>query len=223
MDTLGLSRTDRLLLLTGAPLAGLALAFFLPRLADWLLGLRWIPFRGPIRVVETFDDGWALFVTLGVGLLLGLGFAVVAIVDSLTVTVSMAEIRLTREQHTRTIPRSDVDAVFLDGKRLVVLDRGSRQLVYERHEARSAEVARVFRAYGYPWRDADPYTGQYRRWVPDTPDLPAAVNVLLKARGAALEKKNGRDIAELRDEVQKLGYVVRDEGNRQYWRPCGTQ
>jgi hypothetical protein len=55
--------------------------------------------------------------------------------------------------------------------------------------------------------------------VPDTPDLPGAVHALLKAREAALKKRAGRDVAELRDEVQKLGFVVRETATRQYWRP----
>jgi hypothetical protein len=42
---------------------------------------------------------------------------------------------------------------------------------------------------------------------------------VLKARELALRKRAGRDVAELRDEAQKLGFVVRDDGVRQYWRP----
>jgi hypothetical protein len=60
--------------------------------------------------------------------------------------------------------------------------------------------------------------GEYRRWVPDTPDLPIGADALLKARQRALDSDQGGDVAELRDELARLGVVVRDEAKRQYWR-----
>jgi cysteinyl-tRNA synthetase len=51
------------------------------------------------------------------------------------------------------------------------------------------------------------------------PELSPSAHALLKAREKALQDKNEKDIAELRDELAKLGYIVRDEGKRQFWRP----
>jgi len=79
--------------------------------------------------------------------------------------------------------------------------------------------AAAFRKHGYPWSDdGDPHRDQYRRWVPDMPDLPASANALLKARELALQKKDKTDAEDLRKELARLGYVVREEGTRQYWR-----
>ena len=58
--------------------------------------------------------------------------------------------------------------------------------------------------------------------MPDTPDLPAAVNALLRARERALEDGDHADAADLRREITKLGHVVRTEHHRQYWRPQVT-
>lgn len=216
---LGLPLGDRLLLVVGAPGLGLVLGYFVPRVTKWVVARRWLPMRGPFKLIDSFDDGTVLLVSLLVGAVGGIAFAFVAIADLLKVTLTDTEIRLDRNERSRTVPRSEVDAVFLDGKQLVVLDRESRQLVRESQEARPAEVGRAFRAHGYPWLDGDPYVELYRRWVPDTPDLPATVNAVLAARGIALKQRVARDVAELRDEVQKCGFVVRDEGDRQYWRP----
>ena len=181
--------------------------------------LPWVPLQGPLELLAALDRRWTVAVCTSAGLVLGLVVAVGAIVESLTVALTDTGIRLRRNGRTRAVARSDVDAVFLDGKRLVVLDRASRQVVRDRPEATAAEVERAFRAHGYPWRDRDPYTDLYRRWVPDTPNLPPSVNAVLAAREVMLRGKLDRDVAELRDEVQELGFTVRDEQFRQYWRP----
>ena len=51
------------------------------------------------------------------------------------------------------------------------------------------------------------------------PDLPQAADAFLRARARALRDDKKDDAAELRDELAKLGVVVRDEKKKQYWRP----
>jgi hypothetical protein len=216
---LGFSLGDRLFICAGFPLLGAGIGYLLPHLAGWALQLPWVPLGGPLRLVASLRGPWALAALVGIGAALGLGFAVLAVVESLKVTLTDNAIRLDKDGRSRAVARSEVAAVFVDGKALVVLDRESRQLVRDTCESKPAAVARAFRAHGYPWVEGDPYAELYRRWVPGTPDLPAAADALLKARELALRKRAGRDIAELRDEVQKLGFVVRDDGSRQYWRP----
>ena len=217
---LGLSRGDRWLIWLGFPLVGLAAGWALPVLARWLLTLPWVPFAGPARLVAALGSGFGRVALIGAGLLLGLVFALVAVHETLRVTVADVEVRLRLGDTTRTVPRGEVTAVFVDGRHLVVLDRESRQVVRDRLErAGDPHVAAAFRAHGYPWLEGDPYATLFRRWVPDLPDLPGAVNAVLAARAVALKNKSGTDAAELRDEVQKLGYTVRDDGTTQHWRP----
>ena len=82
-----------------------------------------------------------------------------------------------------------------------------------------ASFAAAFRRHGYPWHAHDPYADLFRRWVPDSGHLPPPVDAVLAARGTALRKKARTEARELRDAVEKLGFVVRDEGDRQFWRP----
>lgn len=216
---LGLSTAVRTSLIIGGPLLGLVLGYYLPAIAAWLSTLPWIPMRGPLRLIAFFDEWWATVAFLTAGLLLGALFAHTAITGSLRLVVTDRSLRLDLDGESRTIARDLIDAVFLDGPELVVLDRESRQLARERHESTADAIARAMRAHGYPWTGQDPYEQLYRRWVRDGPELPSAVNAVLVAREAALRRKVRRDVVELHDEVQKLGFVVRDDGHRQYWRP----
>ncbi|WP_432976284.1 YqeB family protein [Dactylosporangium sp. CA-233914] len=217
---LGFSRGDRLVMLGGFPLAGGLAGWFLPVVARWLISLDWVPFAGPLRLVAHLDSGWGRAGVLAAGLVAGGLLGAGAVHESLRVTVGDELLTVVRGEARRTVARSSVDAVFMDGRLLVVLDRESRQVIrdsLENHD--SPDVARAFLAHGYPWVDHDPYRELYRRWVPDLPDLPAAVNAVLAARGKALEAGSAADAEELRDEVQKLGYTVRDVGKVQHWRP----
>ncbi|RKN37911.1 YqeB family protein [Streptomyces hoynatensis] len=216
---LGLPVGDRVVLFAGIPVLGALIGLCLPWVAERAAGVRWLPGRGPLRVIASHEGPWTTAGLCGAGLLVGLCFGAYAAHVSLRVTLTDAMLRSVRAGRERCIARPEVDAVFLDGKQLVLLDRESRQLLSDRIEAPPKEVARAFTAHGYPWVKGDPYAGLYRRWVPETPDLPPAVNALLKARQVALEKKAEEETAELRAEVERLGYVVRDRSARQYWRP----
>ncbi|MGI5237359.1 YqeB family protein [Dactylosporangium sp. CA-139066] len=217
---LGLSRSDRVVVLGGFPLLGGLIGWALPAVARWVLQLRWAPFGGPLRLVERLDGGWGLAGAVACGALLGAAIGFIAVHEALRVIVGDEGLVVEKGDSRRTVAKSDVDAVFVEGRQLVVLDRESRQVVRDRLEnAERPRVRKAFAAHGYPWVDEDPYDGLFRRWVPDLPDLPGSVNALLAARAKALEGGGGADAAELRDEVQKLGYTVRDGDKVQYWRP----
>jgi hypothetical protein len=217
--TLGFSPSTRGTFLVGLPLLGTALGFFLPRLATAALRLPWVPFQGPIKLVASLHGAWAL-VTALVGAAAGLWFAFMIIKETLAVTITDREVRLAKDDAVRVVARHDVGAVFLDGKQLVLLTTSGEELAREPHESTPDRIAQAFTSHGYPWSpNGDPHRDAYRRWVPDTPELPAAIDALLKARQRALDKKDARDAADLGREVGKLGYVVRDEQTHQYWRP----
>ncbi|HZX02224.1 CysS/YqeB C-terminal domain-containing protein, partial [Kribbella sp.] len=60
----------------------------------------------------------------------------------------------------------------------------------------------------------------FRRWIEDDPELPPAVNAILKVRSKAFDDgdKGKADLRELRDELTNLGYTVKDKDKKQYWR-----
>lgn len=216
---LGLSVGDKAILFAGIPALGALFGLCLPWVAERVSEVRWLPGGGPLRLIAAHQGFWTTAGLCALGLLLGLCFGAYAVHVSLRVVLTDSSLRAVRAGRERCIARSQVETVFLDDKQLVVLDRESRQLLREPTETRRADMARAFSAHGYPWVKGDPYAGLYHRWVPDSPDLPPAVNALLKARQIALEKKAEQETAELRDEVERLGYVVRDRSKRQYWRP----
>ncbi|MCM3267639.1 YqeB family protein [Paenibacillus elgii] len=220
---IGFSVAIRVLIFAGCIVLGIALGYFIPLIAKWALTLPWVPFEGPLKLITSFSGVWVTVVTSLLGLLAGLWFAEEVIKDTLRVVVSGETIRLEKDGIVQDLSLADISLVFLDGKQLVILGNTGEELARETYEWASGRIAGALTEHGYPWSPGgDPYKEQFRRWVLDTPDLPPAVNALLKAREIALQKKEKGEAKELRLEVSKLGFVVKDEETRQYWRAQTT-
>ena len=197
------------------PAAGVALGRFLTWAVRWLAGQRWAPLPGPVRAVTELPEPP---VTIGgalIGALAGLVLAGFVHQEMLRVTVSRTEVTLARPGTTRVVDRAAMAVAFLDRDRLVLLDRVGAELA---REPSHLPAGRLAAAFGPAWADRDPYADSYRRWVPESPELPPGARALLTARERALKAGDSHDIAELRDELARLGIVVRDESTRQYWR-----
>ncbi|MCP3775505.1 DUF308 domain-containing protein [Paenibacillus sp. MZ04-78.2] len=215
----------RALIFVGCTILGIALGYFIPMIAQWAATLPWIPFQGPLKLISSFSGAWVTTVVTSIlGLLTGLWFAEEVIKDTLRVVVSGETIRLEKDGIVQELSFENISMVFLDGKQLVFLGHAGQELARDKYDWASERIVSALTAHGYAWSpDGDPYKGQYHRWVQDAPDLPPAVNALLKAREKALKNEEGREAKELRSEVAKHGVVVRDEETRQYWRMQATE
>lgn len=198
----------RVLVWIGFPLLGAAGGWLLKVAAGWIASWPWGPFRGPFLLVAAVDEPHATVGALAVGGLAGLVVAYLTALDRLTVTVAGDQVTLARGGTVRSAERRLGDAVFMDGKQLVLLGTAGDELAREGSDLDAERLTDAFRTHGYPWRvDGDPFADRYRRWVEDEPELAAGAN--------------GDDAAELRAELAKLGVVVRDQRKRQYWRRTG--
>ena len=208
----------RALVWTGLPVAGAGLALGLCRAAEWLVEQRWVPTPGPVRLVASLPEPQATVGAVVVGLLAGLVLAGLVDQESLRVTLSRTEVTLSRPGTTRVLDRATVATAFPDRDRLVLLNGAGAEVAREPSHLPARRLAAAFAAYGIAWSDRDPYADDYRRWVPESPDLPAGARALLTARERALKSGDTHDIDELRGELARLGIVVREEKTRQYWR-----
>jgi hypothetical protein len=204
----------RVLAWLGLPLAGAALLFSVVRLAGWL------PLPGPLRLARGLPEPAATIVVMVVGMSLGLILAALVDRESLTVRLTVAEVVLSRPGSAAVVPRREVAVAFPDRDELVLLSPTGRELAREPCHLSAARLGRAFTDYGIAWADQDPYLASYRRWVPGLPELPNSAHALLAARQEALKSGDDGDKRELRAELGRLGYVVRDDRKRQYWRPA---
>ncbi|MFM9578150.1 YqeB family protein [Streptomyces caniscabiei] len=197
-------------------LAGAGVGWLVGFLADWLVTLPGVPLQGPAELVASVPAPWLPAAGSVAGLALGLD----AQHEQLVIRLSDDRAVLTSKGRAQEFSRDVIAAVFRDGKQLVLLGHDSGELTRQECDLDVGRVADAFTEHGYVWADADPHKDEFRRWVRDTPGLPEGANAILKARQESLEKKSPSDddVRELREELARLGVVVRDEKRRQYWR-----
>jgi hypothetical protein len=200
---------------TGLPAAGAGVGWLVHQLPGWLLRIPLMPMRGPLRLVDRLGEPEATIGALVLGAVAGLVLAGLVDRESLTVRLSRTEVTLTRPGTTRTVPRGAVAVAYRDGDQLVLLGRSGQELA---REPSHLSAGRLAPAFGAAWSAGDPYAGSYRRWVPDLPDVPAEAAALFAARQRALDRGDGDDARDLRDELGRLGFVLRDEKKRQHFR-----
>ncbi|GAA1634513.1 YqeB family protein [Actinoplanes couchii] len=210
---------ERALVMIGPAALGVLLAVLLPILGRWLSGVGF-PLLGVVwRVLAAVDDWWKVAVQAAIFAVVGALVSVEILRRSTRVTVDADGVRLQTGDRQVTVPRVEIDFVFMERKSLIILDRESRQMFHGEPQADPVPLEKTFLEYGYPWRDDDPFTDLYRPWAPDSGELPVAVEAVLSARALAVRKKAHKEAAELRGSLEKLGYAIRDDGDRQLWRP----
>ena len=214
----GFDDGERPFVLIVFPLIGGLIGLCVRPVASWASGVDQLPFGIITDLISDWDSLWATLIPIFVGLLAGLAFALYAIHDTVKVTIGPDTLTLDRGDRHQQFGRGEIDAVFVESKRLVVLDRRTAEVANEPFDAESARLSAALRTRGYPWFDADPYASSFRRWLDGSPELTESEHFVLRTRGKALADDDEEDLADLQDELTKLGLVVRDEGNRQYWR-----
>ncbi|WP_435735315.1 hypothetical protein V5D56_10585 [Cellulosimicrobium sp. PMB13] len=224
------SALELAVLWTILPLLGAGIAVVVLRGTGWYAELPVAPFQGPARLVaELLADRGALGAVVALGLGAGAGLLLARHVrrDIAVVTVGPEVASVVLRDVTTDLARSEVTDVFVDRKALVVLGvrdgAPSGELAHVVTELETPRLEAAFRSHGWPWRDADPYAQEFRRWVPGDDALPTSADAVLRARSSMLEAKKVDDAADLRRELGRLGIVVRDVGSVQHWRATGER
>lgn len=215
---LGLSRSDKSILIIIPPILGALLGWFMPTIAGWLVKVPLIPFKGPLEWIATLEGNWLSIIAMIVGVIAGIIFTLYVFHESLKITISDSEVKLEIKEKDETIEKKDIFAIFMEGKYLTFLGVDGVELYREQSDEKTELVEDAFKYHGYSWAGADPFENQYQRWIADYPDLPSHVNALLSAREHALKNDEDEEAQILRKDLAKLGVVIRDKDKRQYVR-----
>ncbi|GAA3076603.1 YqeB family protein [Streptosporangium carneum] len=213
------SAGTHLFLWTVFPFGGAAVGWLLSQAPGWITRIPALPTMEKIEFLARLSGPVMTAVLVVAGLVAGCVVTLMAYDDIVTVEVTPDRTSITRSGDTKTLDRELVGAVFVDGKHLVLLGGDTGELAREKTDHGGDKLRSAFEAHGYPWHDGDPHKGEFQRWVDGMPGLDSHAQAILRARQKALEAKDSDDVAELRAELSRHGVVVREDGNRQYWRP----
>ncbi|MEU4766182.1 hypothetical protein AB0H12_23280 [Actinosynnema sp. NPDC023794] len=198
---------------------GCAAAFATAPLANWLLDLTGSA-PAPLRLAAQLPTAWAVPVLTLLGAATGTWLAATARRESPVVTVRRDHIAVHHDYTALHVPRDRTNAVFTDGRDLVVLDHDAGELARVRAtDLPTGALLEAFERFGYPWRGTtDPHETEFTRWIDGTPDLDPATHTLLRTRHRALADKKAGAAAEALDELRAKGIAVRDRDGAQQYR-----
>ncbi|MGP4017351.1 YqeB family protein [Saccharopolyspora sp. 5N708] len=217
--TLRMSSAVLWVLRIGCGTLGLGLGFLVKPLVQWFIDLLGEA-PGPLRLAATLPTAWAVPVLAVVGLVAGSWLAAEAQKESLELTIDEAGVRLKQNGAERYLHRAEIDAVFQDRKDLVFLDATTRQLArHKSSDLSKTKVRAAFERLGYPWAGtSDPHENEFSKWLDGHPGLDDQANALFRARARALTDKQRGAAADLADQLQAIGVVLRDREETQQYR-----
>src|SRR5699024_9258772 len=169
-------------------------------------------------LIASFNSMWVSIVAALIGIIVGIMLTFIIFDENLEVTISDKNLHLKLGDKADTIEKKDISAIYMENKQLIILGQNSEELYREVIETKKDTVREAFKHYQYPWKEKDPFDSDYQRWVLGHPDFPEKINVLLYVREHALKEDKKKKAKDLRDDLAKLGVVIRDERNAQYVR-----
>lgn len=114
------------------PLLGGVIGWVLSQVPRWSQDLAWIPFRGPLELLDQLSGRTTTGVLIDLGVILGGVVALTAYDDIVRIDVARDVVRFTRAGEAVEIPAADVAGAFTDGKFIVIVDSAGRELVPEK-------------------------------------------------------------------------------------------
>lgn len=207
------------------PTAGALLGFALSRAPSWTAKLEWFPTLPWLPDKDTIAEladtfGFKVTVALTIaGLLVGCFLALMTYDEIVSVTIDENSVTIKRGDKETAFAATEVKYAFVDNGHLVMLKPSSEELVREETDLARDALQNGFASHGYTWCEHDPYADYFTRWVDGMSGLSQDANAILRARQIALDIEDLADQRELRTELARHHFVVRDDGKRQYWRP----
>ncbi|WP_449374923.1 YqeB family protein, partial [Bacillus licheniformis] len=135
---IGLSKIEKTLYWIIPPVLGAVLGWFLPVIADWVLTIPIVPFKGPLEFITSLNNFWVSIIAAVIGIVAGLFFSQYIFTEILQVFISDQNVKLLFKEKEVVIEKKDISAVYLENKDLVVLDHKGTELYREQLESKRA-------------------------------------------------------------------------------------
>lgn len=215
---LGLTKFDKGLIIVIPMFFGGLIGWFIPFIAQWLLKLPIVPLEKLIGFIASLNSPWVSIVATIIGIIVGILLTFIIFDESLEITVSDHQLQFKLGDKLDSIEKKDISAIYMENKEIIVLSQESCELYRGLIDIKKGTVQDTFTVHHYPWHAQDPFQNEYERWVLGHPDFPEKVGALLYAREQALKEDKKKDTQFLREDLAKLGAVIKDERNGQYVR-----
>ncbi len=138
MDRVSVGRRGRRLAALGAP--------------GWWEG-KPLPFGGVFEILDDLSGPLLTIILIVLGIVAGVLVTLTAYDEVVTVTLTDTDVEVKAADKAKSFRRDQVDAVFTDGKTLVLQARDTSELVRQKTDHKEARLKAAFESHRYPWHD----------------------------------------------------------------------
>ena len=148
----GFDRGGRAFILVLFVAGGLALGFLLPLLARWASDLPWVPLRGPLELISSFEAGWLVWGRPVLGAAAAPGSPSPSSATPRSSTSRTTRFASRRQDRSSASSReTKVDGVHRVGSNTVIENSRGRVLFQGDVEGGTDALRAAFLRHGYPW------------------------------------------------------------------------
>lgn len=213
------TKIDTVLIWLLPPVIGTVIGWLLPTWAGAASKLPWIPFiKGPLDLIASFDSPWTIVVTTILGIITGIILTILAYNYTLMITITTQKLSFGLEQEVWYFLKKDIQVVFMEGKEVIVLSNDDIELFRCKTELKARHIKAALAEYDYLFAVKNPFENEFKKWVPELPELSRSAHALLKARERSVKENDLKNCLELSIELAKIGISVRDRNQQQYFR-----
>ncbi|WP_446664950.1 YqeB family protein [Flexivirga sp. B27] len=122
-----------------------------PWIARWLRDIPAVPFHAALDQLASFDQPWSHVARPALGIVLGVGAALVIVLTAHRLEVYDDHLVIRRGDDRRSIARDDIVGIHRDGKKIVIDGKQGRRIFADEVEAKAQQVRAAFLDRGYPY------------------------------------------------------------------------
>jgi len=129
---------------------GAALGWVAPWVIGWGLSLPWLPFKGPLAILDQLEGNFGGWLLIVVGAVAGLVLGFLAMADTTKIEITARDITFVKGDKKQRFARSQIGTVMIDGSHLVLRDRADADLVRQKVDGSMHELTEALRSHDWP-------------------------------------------------------------------------
>lgn len=190
-SVIGLGFLEKLLAIVSPILLGI-IGYFSPKLIEII---KRIPLFSDSKIIELLNfinPFWLPIILMLIGVIAGILFSLIVYSDALKMNITSESIHVNKDDQKKQITRSNVKAVFVDKRQVVIIDQEDREWLRETSDINPSKIKDTFLMQGFPWVEQDPYKHEYSLWKLEDERFNKSINTILYERRNALREGNSK-------------------------------
>ncbi|MGN5649153.1 YqeB family protein [Bacillus sp. Brlt_9] len=216
-SVIGLGFLEKLLTIVSPILLGI-IGYFSPKLIEIIKGIPLFSDSKIIELLNSINPFWLPIILMLIGAIAGILFSFIIYSDALKMKINSEGIHMSKDEQEKQITRSNVKAVFVDKRQVVIIDQEDREWLRETSDINPSKIKDTFLMHSFPFVEQDPYKHEYSLWKLEDERFNKSINTILYERRNALREGNSKKKKHLRKDLNELGVFVKDDGEDQYVR-----